>query len=233
MNQAALTSGIRSRDTGIGAATGDSTTNCIARDIRTAHRRRWPNKPVRLVTSTWLLASSPVLQLLLIHRWVRRLDTLRKQGGRIGWMANTGLAALMLPKWITQIRAKCELNKEMALDGGVNFSEHGNIFFGAIQAGTGLVVGSRVTAGSSHVDGGMPRIGRNVWIGSDCVLYGSINIGDGATLLPGTVLTKSIPAGVVMQGNPARLVRKNFDNTALRALSDKQSLDYVTSLQGG
>jgi len=31
------------------------------------------------------------------------------------------------------------------------------------------------------------------------------------------VLTKSIPAGAVVQGNPARVVRIGFDNAALRA----------------
>lgn len=50
------------------------------------------------------------------------------------------------------------------------------------------MIGTRVTVGQSHIDGGLPEIGRNVCIGSDCVIYGAISIGDGGTLLPGTVL---------------------------------------------
>jgi acetyltransferase-like isoleucine patch superfamily enzyme len=85
----------------------------------------------------------------------------------------------------------------------------------------------------SHVNNGRPEIGRNVWIGSDCVVCGAITIGDGATLLPGTVLTKSIPAGVVMRGNPARLVLRNFDNSELRARQDIDAIQYVNTKQSG
>jgi acetyltransferase-like isoleucine patch superfamily enzyme len=85
----------------------------------------------------------------------------------------------------------------------------------------------------SHVDSGCPNIGRNVWIGANCVIYGAITIGDGVTLLPNTVLTKSIPAGVVMQGNPARLVLRNFDNTELRKRQDIDPVSYVNAKKEG
>ena len=82
------------------------------------------------------------------------------------------------------------------------------------------MINSQVTVGISHVDNGVPEIGRNGWIGHDCVIYGPIIIGDGATVLPHTVLSKSIPAGVVVQGNPARLILKNFDNSLMRNYMD-------------
>ena len=89
------------------------------------------------------------------------------------------------------------------------------------------MIGARVTIGRSHVNGGRPIIGRNVWIGSDCVIYGAISIGDGPTLLPGTVISKNIPANIVMQGNPARLVLQNFDNAELRDLQDLDAIEYI------
>jgi acetyltransferase-like isoleucine patch superfamily enzyme len=84
----------------------------------------------------------------------------------------------------------------------------------------------------SHVNNECPEIGKNVWIGSDCVVYGAITIGDGATLLPGTVLAKSIPPCVVMRGNPARLVVKNFDNSELRVCQDIDAIQYVNAKLG-
>jgi len=73
-------------------------------------------------------------------------------------------------------------------------------------------------------------LGVSVWIGADCVVYGAISIGDGATLLPGTVLVKSIPAGAVMMGNPARLVLRDFDNADLRAHQDIDVMGYIKAL---
>jgi acetyltransferase-like isoleucine patch superfamily enzyme len=78
----------------------------------------------------------------------------------------------------------------------------------------------------------LPEIGPNVWIGPDCIVYGAVTIGEGATLLPGTTLTKSIPAGVVMQGNPARLVLRNFDNTVLRTQPEPDVSQQMAAAQG-
>jgi acetyltransferase-like isoleucine patch superfamily enzyme len=72
-----------------------------------------------------------------------------------------------------------------------------------------------------------------VWIGSDCVIYGNISIGDGATLLPNTVLSKSIPCNTVMEGNPARRILNNFDNFELRERHDMDAMQYVNSKQEG
>ena len=54
-------------------------------------------------------------------------------------------------------------------------------------------------------------------------------IGDGATLLPGTTLSKSIPSGVVMQGNPARMALGDFDNTPLRFQPELDSAEYIAA----
>lgn len=204
--------------------------NRIRADIAAAHRQRWPGRRHRLASYAWLLASSPMLRLQLIHRWRQWLRVRRDAGGYRAWLARTGLAASILPKWLAQVSAKSEFSNDIDIDGGVCFSEQGQIFFGAPHVGAGSVIGPRVTVGSSHIDGGTPRIGNNVWIGPDCVLYGTISIGDGATLLPGTVLTKSIPARVVVQGNPARLLRRDFDNSALRTLGEANAMAYAATL---
>lgn len=188
----------------------------LARDIEIAHRRRWPGRPMDWATRAWLLASSPGLQLLLIHRLTHWMRAQQTSAGRAAWLWRILLLALVLPKWLGQVVAKSQIDKKSDIAGGVWLSDQGLIFFGARSTGAGTVIGPRVTVGSRHTDDGHPAIGRNVWIGSDCVVYGAIDIGDGATLLPGTVLTKSIPAGVVMQGNPARMVLRSFDNRVLR-----------------
>ncbi|MGE4489129.1 MAG: serine O-acetyltransferase [Kiritimatiellales bacterium] len=52
-----------------------------------------------------------------------------------------------------------------------------------------------------------PVIGDNVNIGSNAVVIGSIHIGNGAIIGAGSVVVKDVPAGAVVAGNPARILR--------------------------
>ena len=48
-------------------------------------------------------------------------------------------------------------------------------------------------------------IGSNVWIGSGAIILPGVNIGDDAVIGAGAVVTRSVPAGAIAVGNPARL----------------------------
>jgi serine acetyltransferase len=208
------------------------TVNLLAQDIVSYHQRRWPDRPIKLVSSAWLITSSPGLQLMLLHRLIHGIYTKRQADARRQWLWRALLLPLALPKWVIQVGSKSEIPNDSQIDSGVFFADQGHIIFGAKKTGSGTVIGSCVTVGISLLDSGRPEIGRNVWIGPNCIAYGAISIGDGATLLPGTVLTKSIPAGVVMQGNPARLVSRNFNNADLRQGSDTENLLYLKANWG-
>jgi len=203
----------------------------LYRDIEITHQRRWPGRPMGLASSIWLLLSSPGLQAIAVYRISRWLHLKRKlKRHSHQWFWRILLIPLGLLKLAVKLNAKIDIGKDCVIESGVCFSDQGEIIFGAIKTGAGTVIGTRVTVGMSHVDRGRPDIGRNVWIGADCVIYGTISIGEGATLLPGTVLTKSIPAGAVMTGNPARLVVRDFDNSELRAHQDIDVMGYVKAL---
>jgi acetyltransferase-like isoleucine patch superfamily enzyme len=49
------------------------------------------------------------------------------------------------------------------------------------------------------------QIGRNAWIGEAAVVMA--DVGDGALVAAGTVVSTAVPPGVVVAGNPARFVR--------------------------
>lgn len=198
----------------------------LAQDIDIAHRRRWPGRRATSASRLWLLANSAGSWLLLMHRAAHWLHARRAASGRPVWGWTLLAIALAPTKWAIQISAKSDIANDSNIDPGVCFSDQGHIIFGAETTGAGTVIGPRVTVGMG-LDARRPAIGRNVWIGADCVVYGAISIGDGATLLPGTVLTKSIPARVVMQGNPARVLRRDFDNAALREQPELDALRHV------
>ncbi|GAB3089418.1 acyltransferase [Isoptericola nanjingensis] len=50
-------------------------------------------------------------------------------------------------------------------------------------------------------------VGDDVWIGSHVVVLDGVAVGDKAVLAAGAVVTKDVPAGAVVGGNPARLIR--------------------------
>jgi acetyltransferase-like isoleucine patch superfamily enzyme len=50
-------------------------------------------------------------------------------------------------------------------------------------------------------------VGRDVWIAANCLILDGVNIGDGAVIGGGSVVTKSIPSLAVAVGNPARVIK--------------------------
>lgn len=49
-------------------------------------------------------------------------------------------------------------------------------------------------------------IGRNVWIGGGAIILPGVTIGDDAIVGAGTVVTRDVPAGATVVGNPARQI---------------------------
>jgi acetyltransferase-like isoleucine patch superfamily enzyme len=50
----------------------------------------------------------------------------------------------------------------------------------------------------------------NVWIGMNCVILKGVIIGEGAVIAAGSVVTKSVPAGCLVAGVPAKVIKENI-----------------------
>lgn len=50
-------------------------------------------------------------------------------------------------------------------------------------------------------------IEENVWIGSHVLIVPGVTIGEGAVIGMGAVITKDVPKGAVMGGNPAKVIK--------------------------
>ena len=50
-------------------------------------------------------------------------------------------------------------------------------------------------------------VGNDVWIGRESVIMPGVQIGDGAIVAAGAVVTKDVPANTVAAGVPARIIR--------------------------
>src|SRR3989344_4863148 len=51
---------------------------------------------------------------------------------------------------------------------------------------------------------GEVTVGNHVWIGARCTILPGLNIGDNAIIGAGSVVTKNVPAGITVFGNPAK-----------------------------
>lgn len=55
------------------------------------------------------------------------------------------------------------------------------------------------------------KIGNHVWIGTNCIILKGVNIGDGAIIGAGSVVTHDIPPHCLAAGNPAKIIKENID----------------------
>ena len=92
----------------------------------------------------------------------------------------------------------------------------------------------------SFAGGGI--IGNDVWIGAEAIIMSGINIGDGAVIAAGSVVTKDVEPYTIVGGCPARIIKKRFDEKTIEKLLKIQwwkydpillkGLDYVDDIEG-
>lgn len=61
-------------------------------------------------------------------------------------------------------------------------------------------------------------IGNDVWIGRESVIMPGVKIGDGAIIAAYSVVVKDVPAYAVYGGNPAKFIKKRFDDELIDLL---------------
>jgi serine acetyltransferase len=186
----------------------------LATDARFYSALRWPQRSGRLgVVLIWMRSAGLVVLALqrLMHYYCQR----RASGG---WTAETILLRLLiaLARRPVFVLTKCDVYERAKIGPGVYLSDRGFLILGPQSIGSGTIIHERVTIGVRAGERVRPVIGADVWIGKDCVIYGSLQIGDGATVLPGSVVAGNVPDGAVAAGNPASIVRRDFDNSRLR-----------------
>jgi acetyltransferase-like isoleucine patch superfamily enzyme len=101
---------------------------------------------------------------------------------------------------------------------------------GGIEIGDGAVLAPRVVIlSSSHdyktetllpfheFDEHRPvTVGRGVWIGFAAMVVPGVTIGDGAVVAMGAVVTRDVPRGAVVGGNPARELARRPEDVVIR-----------------
>lgn len=63
-------------------------------------------------------------------------------------------------------------------------------------------------------------IGHDVWIGQNAVIMDGVNIGTGAIIASGAIVTKDVPPYTIVGGVPAKAIRLRFDEATIQQLLD-------------
>lgn len=61
-------------------------------------------------------------------------------------------------------------------------------------------------------------VGNDVWIGQNSTILPGVHIGDGAIIGLNSVVTRDVPPYTIVAGNPAKTVRKRFDDELIDLL---------------
>lgn len=65
-------------------------------------------------------------------------------------------------------------------------------------------------------------IGHDVWIGHGVIIVGNVNIGNGAIIAAGSVVTKDVAPYAIVAGVPAKEIRKRFSDTIIQEIETLQ-----------
>ena len=69
-------------------------------------------------------------------------------------------------------------------------------------------------------------IGHDVWIGTHVLIKQGLKIGTGAVIGMGSVVTKDVLPYAIVAGNPAKEIRKRFDDDTIRDLLESKWWEY-------
>jgi serine O-acetyltransferase len=90
----------------------------------------------------------------------------------------------------------------------------GNVVTAKLGRNVTLTVGVKIGGGFDQTDvgagPGLPVVGDNVLFGPGCTVLGPIRIGDGAYVMPQTLVTSDVPERARAFGVPARIISRDF-----------------------
>ena len=80
--------------------------------------------------------------------------------------------------------------------------------------------------GDTPISKGDVNVGNDVWIGTDVMIMSGVTIGDGAVIGACAVVAKDVAPYSVVVGNPAREVKRRFDENTIARLLEIQWWDW-------
>lgn len=119
----------------------------------------------------------------------------------------------LFPPFTTDCGKNINIGKNVFINSGCRFQDQGGI-----TIGDGTLIGHNAVLATLNHDFAPEKrgtlhpasivIGKNVWIGANVTVVPGVNIGDNSIIAAGAVVTKNIPANVVVGGVPAKVIKE-------------------------
>lgn len=119
----------------------------------------------------------------------------------------------LFPPIYSDFGKNIKIGKNVFINSGCCFQDQGGI-----ELGDGCLIGHQVVIATLNHDlapekrAGMTpapvKLGKNVWVGAHATILPGVVVGDNAVIAAGAVVTKDVPAGCVVAGVPARVIRR-------------------------
>ena len=114
-------------------------------------------------------------------------------------------AAWKVLHWWASLLSQCTVPLNLQVGGGLMLPHpQGIVINHAAVIGPNCLIFHQVTIGSNGR--GVPVIGGHVDIGAGARIIGPVRVGDHARIGANAVVTRDVPAGAVVVGNPARVL---------------------------
>lgn len=119
----------------------------------------------------------------------------------------------VFPPFYTDFGKNITIGKNVFINACCHFQDHGGVVIGdGCQIGHNVVFAT-LNHGLSpedrkHTYPAPIVLGKNVWVGSNSTILQGVTIGDNAVVAAGAVVTKDVPANVVVGGVPAKIIKK-------------------------
>ncbi|WP_370204858.1 type B chloramphenicol O-acetyltransferase [Pararhodobacter marinus] len=81
-------------------------------------------------------------------------------------------------------------------------------------------------AANGYRPAGDTVIGNDVWIGAEAIILPGITVGDGAVIGTRAMVTRDVEPFAIVAGNPARTIRKRFDDRLIALLREMRWWDW-------
>ncbi|HEV2571701.1 MAG TPA: sugar O-acetyltransferase [Beijerinckiaceae bacterium] len=178
------------------------------------------NEKDKMLAGALYDASAPEIEAdqLAAHAWLARYN------------ATTALSSTerlpLLRERFASVGERIDIRPPFHCDYGYNISVADGVFINfnciildvvAVTIGEATQIGPSVQIlTADHPRDSIPRkqglefgrpvhIGANVWIGGGAIIVPGVTIGDDAIIGAGSVVTRDVPAGATVMGNPARI----------------------------
>ena len=123
----------------------------------------------------------------------------------------------LFPPFYTDCGKNIHVGKNVFFNSGCRFQDQGGI-----TIGDGVLIGHNVVLATLNHGINIKKrrvlypapivISNNVWIGANSTVVPGVTIGEGAVIAAGAVVTRDVPANVIVCGIPAKIIRKIEDS---------------------